>query len=191
MKQVKGDQGYIEAEKKARTLRTAGMFGIILLLLIIGYIVTGTRLNWFTFAAIMLCLPGAKMLVGVITIFPHHSLAVEKAEQLKKCSGNLMMVYETIMTSQEKIMPVDAFAISDNTICGYSGNTKLDIAYAADYVKTTLRNNRYTKVSVKLFDDFDAFVKRTAEMNELAENGRPDCRDKEDGIKKVLLAISL
>jgi len=167
------------------------MSGIIILLLIIGYTVTGTRLNWFTFAAIMLCLPGAKMLVGVITIFPYHSLEAKKAEQLKKCSGNLTMAYEIVMTSRERIMPIDAFAISDNTICGYAGNTKLDIAYTADYVKTTLRNNRYTKVSVKLFDDFDGFVKRTAEMNVLAENDRPDCQDKEEGIKKVLLAISL
>ncbi|MCI5994851.1 MAG: hypothetical protein MRZ45_02695 [Blautia sp.] len=57
MKAEKGDFGYIKAQKKKRTLITLGLFAIPLVIFLTGLHETGTRLNMFTFVAIMGCLP--------------------------------------------------------------------------------------------------------------------------------------
>lgn len=59
MKAQKGEFGYIRAQKKKRTLITALLFLIPLVIFFTGLQQTGTRLNMFTFVAIMGCLPAS------------------------------------------------------------------------------------------------------------------------------------
>lgn len=66
MKIQKGDFGYINAQKKKRTLITAVLFLIPLVIFFTGLHETGTRLNLFTFVAIMGCLPASRSAVGMI-----------------------------------------------------------------------------------------------------------------------------
>ena len=54
MKKVKkGNYGYIRYERKKRLLVTLVMFAIPLVIYVTGYIQTKTRLNLFTFVAIL------------------------------------------------------------------------------------------------------------------------------------------
>ena len=64
----KGDFGYIRSQKKKRILITCCLFAITLLIYFTGLIQTKTRLNMFTFVAIMGCLPAGKSAVGMIMI---------------------------------------------------------------------------------------------------------------------------
>ena len=61
MKKVKkGNYGYIRYERKKRLLVTLVMFAIPLVIYVTGYIQTKTRLNLFTFVAILGCLPASR-----------------------------------------------------------------------------------------------------------------------------------
>lgn len=54
-----------------------------------------------------------------------------------------------------------------------------------------LEQNQYTKVSVKIFTDYTAFLARAESMQHMAETNRPDTKKKEEGIRHLLFQISL
>jgi len=191
MADIKGVHGYINREKKKRGLKAGLFFGIIALIIIFGYIMTGTKLNWFTLIAVVLCLPGSKMLVQLITLMPYNSVAGGRADEVAGSGHALTLVYETVITSTEKIMPLEMTAVYDNTVCGYTGYDKVNTADAGKYLKTMLTQNRLADVTVKIFNNYDNFLGRVREMNDLAEMNHKDSKEKEEHIRQVLLNLSL
>ena len=58
MKKIeKGTFGYIRSQKIRRSLFTAVLFAVPLIIYFVGLITQKTRLTMFTFVAILLCLP--------------------------------------------------------------------------------------------------------------------------------------
>ena len=94
------------------------------------------------------------------------------------------------MTSEKHIMSIDCIAISGNTVCGFSSSDKIDLSFAQKHIKQYLYANQYADVSVKLFKDEKLFLKRVEEMNIHAKE-KEDSTQKEDGIRRVVLNISL
>lgn len=191
MRIQKGDAGYIRAKKKRAIVKTILEFGIVAALLILGIVETGDRMNWLTIVAILGCLPASKALVEYIMILPHKSIALEKAEEIATKTSHLTTGYDFVFTSEKIIMPVESVAISDNTIVGYTEKAKLDTNVVSKHIKQYLNANQYTKVSVKIFDNYTAFVARAEEMNRLASTESNDTKKKEEAIRRVLSNISL
>ena len=178
MKATKGEAGYIQARKKQLILKAVLEFGIVIALLILGIWQTHTRLNLLTVVAVLGCLPAAKALVEVITISPYHSIAEERAKEIQKHAEDLTAAFDLVFTSKDKFMPVDSIIILDNTICGYSSGKKIDPVYTGKHLRQMLEQNQYTKVSVKIFTDYTAFLARTESMQHMAETNRPDTKKK-------------
>ena len=65
MKIEKGTPGYLNARKIRLLLLALLEFAIVIALLVLGYVQTGTRLNLLTVVAIVGCLPACKVLVGL------------------------------------------------------------------------------------------------------------------------------
>ena len=78
MKIEKGTPGYLNARKIRLLLLTLLEFGIVIALLVLGYMQTGTKLNLLTVVAIVGCLPACKMLVGLITVLPYRTADQER-----------------------------------------------------------------------------------------------------------------
>lgn len=191
MKIGKGDPGYIEKRKKTVIFKTVLEFGIVIALLILGIVETGSRLNMLTMVAILGCLPASKALVEVITIIPYHSISLENADEIKEKTTLLNVAYDLVLTSEKHIMPIDCVVILDNTICGYTSSQKTDTVFAAKHIKQILYANQYSKVSVKIFDNYNAFLTRAEGMQNIAAVEKADNRKKEDAIRKIILNISL
>lgn len=187
----KGNPGYIEKRKQNRILKTVLQFGIVAALLVLGISQTNTRLNLLTLVAVLGCLPASKSLVEAIMIFPHHSIEEAKAQEIREKTSELTVAYDLVFTSEKHIMPVDCILISDNTICGYASNKKTDTAFATKHLKQILYANQFTNVSVKLFENYNAFVTRAEEMNSLAARTGNDTKKKEAKIQQIILNISL
>ena len=76
MKKVKkGTYGYIKYQKIRTFLITFILFLIPMVIYVTGYIQTKTKLNLFTFVAILGCLPACKSLVGLIMIMMQKSIS--------------------------------------------------------------------------------------------------------------------
>lgn len=191
MKIKKGDAGYICRRKRNCIIKTVVEFGIVIALLLLGIWQTGNRLNLLTVVAILGCLPASKALVEVIMIAPHKSVLRETENEIKANTEYLTTAFDMVFTSEKKIMPVDCIVISGNTICGYTSKEKVDANEAAKHIKKYLDSNKYTKVSVKIFDNYKSFVSRIKEMNQLAIEEKDQEKERELGIRRVILNLSL
>lgn len=191
MRQAKGKPGYIIRHKKSALIKAILEFGIVLALLLLGYFQTKTRLNVLTVVAVLGCLPASKALVEVIMILPHKTITTELVDKIKERTSALTVAYDLVLTSEKNIMPIDCVLISNNTICAYSSNKKIDIAFAEKHIKQILYVNQFTDVSVKIFQDEQAFLRRGDEMNENASQREKDTLKKEKAIQRVILNISL
>lgn len=191
MKVTKGNAGYIDKRKKNVLIKVILEFGIVIALLILGYMQTKTRLNLLTIVAILGCLPASKALVELIMLFPHHSLPMDVANEIHKKSDLLTVAYDLVLTSEKRIMPVDCVVISDNTICGFTSNEKADTDYTAKHIKQILYANQYSKVSVKIFDNYTSFLSRAEGMQNIAAVEKQDVKKKENAIRQIILNISL
>ena len=113
MKKVqKGTPGYLNYKRKVEIIRTVIYFGIVAAIFFLGYFQTGTRLNLLTVVAVVGVLPSAKALVGVIARFPYKSIEPDMASEIASRTEHLTVCYDMVITSEEKIMPVDCIVIS-------------------------------------------------------------------------------
>lgn len=191
MRIAKGKSGYIQSKKKWEITKTCLEFGMVLAVFLTGYFTTKTRLNLLMVAAVLGCLPAAKALVGVIMLFPHHSMEREKVEEIEEKAPTLVKAYDMILTSYEKIMPIDSIVIFENIVCGYSGSNKIDVNDTASYIKKMLRNNQYDKVSVKIFTDYKTYMTRVEGMENMAVAERKSSQEHEEGIRRTILSLSM
>ncbi|MFV0364336.1 MAG: hypothetical protein ACK5LL_14805 [Suipraeoptans sp.] len=96
MKTTKGAPEYIKKQKTKYLIITIAEFSVIALLLIIGYITTGSKLNVLTIAAILGCLPASKMAVELIVMFPFKSMSSEKVKEVSAQTPYLTVIYDMI-----------------------------------------------------------------------------------------------
>lgn len=191
MKQRKGEPGYISRHKRAVIIKASLEFAIVVALLLLGWFQTKSRLNVLTIVAVVGCLPASKALVEVIMIVPHKTIETKLLEKIQNVTDSLTIAYDLVLTSEKHIMPIECVLISDNTICGYTSNAKTDIVFAEKHIKQYLYANQYTDVSVKMFRDEKTFLKRADEMNRHAKERKEEHKEKEDGICRVILSLSL
>lgn len=190
MKEIKGSAGYIRQKKKRELLRTILEFGIVIALFVTGYVTTKTRLNLLTLVAVLGCLPASKAMVGWVMLIPRKSLEQEKVSEIEEKGSNLTKAYDMILTSYEHIMPISSLVITGNAVCGYTDCEKMPTAYAEQYIRKTLANNYYEKVSVKIFQDYKAYLTRLESMNVLAEKEQEN-QEREEGMRHVILTLSM
>lgn len=187
----KGQPGYIKARKTKYMIGAIAEFAVVIALLIIGYMHTGTRLNWLTLFAILGCLPASKMLVEFITMAPHKGVSSDICEELDHKAPLLLKSYDMIITSKEKVMPVDVIVIYGSTVCGYTSSLKTDEVKCSKYLKEMLAGNRYDKMTVKIFRDYTAFLSRAEGMNNIAAVEKNASSRKERDIKRLILTVSM
>lgn len=187
----KGEAGYISSRKKQVILKTILEFGIVIALLVLGILQTGDRMNLLTVVAVVGCLPAAKAMVEMIMILPHRSVSEKTASEIDSHAAHLTRIYDMVFTSEKKVMPVDSVVIFNNTVCGYTSNSKVEKEVAGQHIKQYLHANQFTKVTVKIFHDYATFLTRLDEMNQLATGKNHESGNTEEGIRRVILNISL
>ncbi|MGF7001704.1 hypothetical protein M2149_000074 [Lachnospiraceae bacterium PFB1-21] len=191
MKLNKGTHEYLKRRKRLYLLLTILEFGVVIGLVVTGIVATGNRLNVLTVVAAVGCLPAAKMLVQFIVMIPHRSLETEKVAELESEANYITKVYDLVITSKDRTMPIQALCLYNNTICGYTESEKLDPDKTAQYLKGFLEKNGYPKMTVKIFKDFKAFLMRAEGMNNIATVEKKDSSRYENKLKALLLSQSL
>lgn len=137
------------------------------------------------------CLPASKMLVEFITIAPHQSIEKDIYQEIEAKASLLKRVYDLVITSPEKVMPVDAIVISGHTVIGYASNTKTDEVTCARYLKDMLNANHHEKMTVKIFHDYKAFLSRVEGMNNIVEVGHTENGREDRAVRKLILSTCM
>lgn len=185
MKARKGTAGYICARKRQALLKTILEFGVVAALLILGIVETGDRMNLLTIVAVLGCLPASKAMVEWIMIVPHRTVARQIVADMEEKAGDAESIYDLVFTAEKHIMPVDCMLLTAGNVWGYTSDSKTDASVIEAHIKQYLAANKFTGISVKIFKDYDAFLRET-------ENCAKEKTDKvTDGIRQVILNISL
>lgn len=184
----KGRPGYLDSQKKKEILKTAMMFGLVIAIMATGYLTIHTKKNLLTVVAVLGCLPAGKSLVGVITRWPYHSIGQKEAEEIGRVAGTLPVVYDLVVTSYEKIMPIDCMTISDHVMIGYTRSKKTDPAYAQKHITQILSQNGYQKMTIKIYENYETFLQRLRELEAL---GHERNEEREQKLLGIVLNISL
>lgn len=191
MKTEKGQKGYLKARKQKYLIAAIAEFAVVIAIFITGYMQTGSRLNLLTIVAVVGCLPAAKMLVEFITMAPHKGISEEKYQELEEHAPLILRAYDMIITSSQKVMPLDAVVVSGHVVCGYASNPRTDETALADHIKEILKNNHYDKMTIKIFHDYKAFLSRAEGMNNIASVDKNESMRREKAILKIILNISM
>ena len=186
----KGQPGYIRVRKMKYLLGALIEFGVVIALLVLGYMQTGSRLNLFTVIAAVGCLPASKMLVEFITMAPYGSIPSDIHKEIEKKAPLLPKLYDLIITSTEKVMPVSVMLFCGHTVCGYAQSDRIDEVQCAGYLKEKLEENGYEKMTVKIFRDYRAFLARAEGMNNIIVVEQKE-RKLEENIGKIILTLSM
>lgn len=191
MKIQKGEAGYLKAHKTKIAVETVLSFVLVIGLVVAGYLLNHTKLNWLTLVAVLASLPACRLLVNLIMLVPYHSINEAKEMEISGRTEYLTMLYDLVITSEKKAMPIEVVAISNHTVCGYTSSKKVDTIYAANHIKSILVQNRIEKMTVKIFHDYVAFLSRAEGMNSIASIEQNGNDGREEIIRDLILDISL
>ncbi len=188
---IKGDIGYFDNLKKRDLIKCILQWVLVIVFLVVGYIIFDTKLNILTLVAVLGCLPASKATVAVIVKWPIKSIEEALAKQVEENSSYLTVSYDVILTSKEKIMPLECVVISNNTVYGYSTNEKVGPEETANYMKNFFLQNDCGRVNVKVFKDFVPFISRVEGLNNIAAVEQTDNKDKEEKLKYIIKLYSM
>ncbi len=200
MKSKKGCYGYFRQEKKRRLIITLILFAIPLLIFFTGLLYFKTRESLCTIIAVVGCIPACKSTVGLIMVCMQKSIPEKEYRAIREAAGELTMLYELYLTSNDKNGYVDAFAVCGNEVVGFSSDPKIDVRFTSDLVQRILVQNGY-KVHVKILKDLGPYLDRLQSLQKNRESLEknisftPDERypdlSRSELIKHTILAISL
>lgn len=192
MKRVqKGTPGYMNYKKKVEIIRTVIYFGIVAAIFLLGYSQTHTRMNVLTVVAVLGCLPSSKALVGVLSRLPYPSIEEEKAEKIAELTPHLTVGYDMLITSREKIMPVDCAVVFKETVIGYTHSKKVNLEETARYIKSILTENHFSDTTVKIVNNYQTFLTRIEGLDSQMVEEKEETPGKEEEILRLILNVSL
>ena len=192
MKRVaKGNPGYLDYKKKVEIIRTVVYFLLVAAVYLLGYSQTHTNKNLLTVVAVVGCLPACKALVGVITRLPYPSIDPKRAEEVRALSPHMTSVFDLVVTSRDKIMPIDALVISGNKVFGHLTGKKADPQYTEKHIRSILLDNHFKDVSVKMYPDYKKFLSRIEGLENIAAVEKENTAEYEAKIRHLIQLISL
>ncbi len=187
----KGTPGYLRWKLKTEILRTAMYFAVVAAVYLLGYSQTHSNKNLLTVVAVVGCLPACKALVGVITRIPYQTMDQKAAGEVAGKSMHLTDIYDLVVTSSEKIMPIDCIVISGDKVFGYTSNPKTGLKDTSSYLRKMLELNGMEGVSVKLYDEFRSFIAIVEGLENIAAIEKADTKEYEEQIAHLIMNLSL
>ena len=98
------------------------------------------------------CLPACRALVNMIMMWMQKPMDEKVYKKIREHEGELEVTYETYLTTYEKSVFVESFAICGNKVIGYTSHMDGSTQFIEDHVRGILKQNGY-KVEVKVFKD--------------------------------------
>ena len=90
------------------------------------------------------------------------------AEEIEGKTKHLTVCYDMVITSEDKIMPVDCIVISGGNIFGYTHYKKVDLKMVSDHIKTMLKQNGYAGLAVRILNEYKPFIARAEGLDNIA-----------------------
>ncbi|MCM1468564.1 MAG: hypothetical protein NC086_10500 [Alistipes sp.] len=181
----KGGYGYADYRKQTLLFKTLGEFLAVSFIFCAGYLICGTKNNICTVIAIILVLPAARCLTAYMMFAKAKTPGREMYEALAQKTAGFPLLSDCVMTCRDKKVYVDFAVVTDTAVYCYAGDASVDAAYFEKGVSEFIASCGDT-VGVKLFSDFDMFVKRISALRPAEKKEKKVERIKNDFLILVL-----
>ena len=153
-----GDYGYIDARKRRQLILVILWVVVIAAVEIGGWIYFGDRMNTATVVGIVLVLPAAKSLVGLVLIFPYHTGDAGEYEKICSILGDKCEVLaDLVLTRYEGSMNVTIVMFHSGNIFAYVPTQKCPPDKIRQYLKQSVKAAGGTVTPV-VCTDFKKYV---------------------------------
>lgn len=165
MKLEKGTYGYLKKKKCFQLLYTIIIIIISIGIFGIGCLIFHTSKNLLTIVAVLGVLPGAKALIGFITVAPFSPMPNEAYEKLHIYEkDNSKCFYEIVCTSTESVMHIDYLCVTGTECIGYTSKPSKKDEKLVHYIEESLKKRGYT-VHVHIFTRIEDAEKRLSSIS--------------------------
>lgn len=185
----KGSYGYIKNKRKKLIL-----WLILDVVVAVGIFVLGLFLNKFsnknifTIIAMLFTLPGAKIFVSLVVIFPYKGFTKEVYDKVRKVTYNSEAVlYDLVLTSPERVMYIKSMAITDDEYVIVpddkmikAKDSKEYIEHMKKYVGKHMSNYGFEK-NVIIVKDEDKYIDKLEKISYQLDNDKV-----EDSLHKII-----
>ena len=189
MKTEKGIPGYVQGQKRIRTLRTILLLALVAAVFLAGLALNGgNRRNLFSIIAALCCIPFAMSCVGMFMMWMRRPVSKELVKAVSEKAAGIRVLYELYITTREHSLFLDAAAIRGNTVTAFTEDPK-----AAVHIPEVVRHLQRMLPStdgpaeIKIFRDPDGFIHELQEIS----TEIPEDPDLEDAVGRTLKALSL
>lgn len=158
--------GYISNQKKVSIFWLLIFIAIGVGIFLIGYFWTHTRANIFTVIAVLMVLPAAKRIVGLIVMLPRKSVEQERFDKMKQAVGEAVLYTDYVFTSTEKIMHLDFVVIKNGNVLGVIAPSKQDVPYLKKHFSDSI-HKLAPDFKVRLFENDEELMKHLSKMTSL------------------------
>lgn len=184
-KKKKGEYGYITKSKRIDVIKMAIYVAIALFIFCLGLVLNKMSYqNIFTIVAILFVLPWARVLVEFIVFFPYKTPSKEQYDKVRSViSDEAVLASDMVITSTEKSMGLNFLVMGNGYVIGVVMNQKQSVDEIQNYLRKGV-NNWSDKYRVKLYGNFDDFLKdvREAKEKEITEKER-------ENVEKFLFSL--
>jgi hypothetical protein len=184
----KGEYGYIRSQKKIRVIRTIVAFAFDFAIFFLGlYLNKGDRRNIYSIIAAVGCIPAAMSLVSAVMICMRKPMQETLFQEIRERAGDLRMLYELYLTTQEKNLFLDAVTVCGEYITGYTSE-KVKPGHIREieaHIRRSALKEGY-KETVKIFDNKNSFLDRVDQLREKKEDFAMDRDPELENLLKVL-----
>lgn len=179
----KGDYGYLAKGKQLQLIIAFVLMVGVGIIFYTGYIKYHNTKNIFTVFAVVGVIPMARFLVTYIVMMPYKTLDHELYQEISAFQ-NVLLAYDLLISSSEKITDVKIAAIRDNSVYMYVPNKKYKGAEVEKYVRSFLEKE--CKItSVKMISGFDKYKEAVKRLDN-NEAGKYDKR-----IRELMIVFSV
>lgn len=185
----KCDYGYLEHKLKVEIIKCICLFVWPIALIIIGYVIKGTKMNIFTLVAVLGLLPAANCLVTLVMYIKAQKWICDKSNyDIISNAVNLDKLnvrFDLFMTGYSKSFPVQSVTCVANSLFGYSSMKDFPEDKFEEHLKPLLSQNGLKVGNIKIFNSIDKYETRLQSINE-------DSQDEHDlKVLKLMENISL
>lgn len=170
----KCDFGYLKHKFKVEIIKCICLFAWPTALLIIGYVIKGTKMNIFTLIAVLGLLPAANCLVTLIMYIMAQKWMCpqEVYDKVLEVTSleNLNVRFDLYMTGYSNSFPVQSITCVGNSLFGYSSMKDFPESKFEEHLKPLLSQNSLKVGNIKIFDNVDKYIGRLGGINELSQD---------------------
>ncbi|MCR5673311.1 MAG: hypothetical protein K6F87_06305 [Lachnospiraceae bacterium] len=183
---LKGTIGYIKKQLVFEIIKTLILFVMALGLFFIGYFTLHTKKSLWSVLAVLALLPACRSLVGVIMFARFLPASNNDISDISQGIGDLNAIYENIITTSNRTYYLPVICAGKKSVIAYSAvKSEPELK---EHIENVLKNAGYN-VTVKIFEQKDAFMNRCTELVQKSDVSEDDVSALQ--VIETLKAVSL